>query len=81
MNLRKDNWKWSKIKEARSFNEYRCKCGHTLYIPREEEKRICIYCGRAVSKKNNKSVYELKYIEWLKNSYKRFMEARNEKEI
>lgn len=52
---------------------YRCKCGHSVVIPKTSKKdyTICKWCGGKVDKNKSKTLKELKQIDMLKRFWKK----------
>lgn len=50
-----------KMLEVYRNNSFKCKCGHTVLIPKRIKKRICSYCGVYVFReKKDEFMYRLK---------------------
>lgn len=76
--------RYSKIKELQMADiekqkmSHRCYCGHTIFISKDAEYRICQYCGRKVTKQN-KTIYEIAFKNRITNQYKRFLKENGGK--
>lgn len=63
---------YDKSKNAISNRQYRCNCGHSVYIRPEEDKHLCKYCNRYVFKNEKKSITYITLISRLKRAYKKY---------
>ena len=52
---------------------YRCKCGHSVVIPKTSKKdyAICKWCGCKVDRNKSKTLKEIKQIDLLKRYWKK----------
>ena len=69
----KNNINYSKIKEDKSQNEYRCvHCYHTVYIHPTKEKVLCEFCNRYIERNEKYNISHITLISRLQVTYYNF---------
>ena len=63
---------YDKLKNSIMNNQYRCVCGHNVYISKNEDKHLCCYCGRYVYKSENNNIMYISLVNKLKNAHRRY---------
>ena len=64
---------YDKHKSSIAKNQYRCNCGHSVYINPHCDKYICKYCGNYVYRNEKNNIEYITLISRLQMSYIKFL--------